>query len=156
MHPNAQKVQDTLRSLGDAGEVVEFSASTRTSQEAADAIGIAVGQIAKSMIFAAGNGGVLVITSGANRVSTDKVGAILGEDIGRADADMVRKLTGFPIGGVPPVAHVEGMIVLVDEDLKAFDEVWAAAGTPNAVFRTTPQALIDMTGGTVADVRAEP
>ncbi len=153
MHANAQKVQDTLRSLGNDGEVVEFSASTRTSQEAADAIGTTVAQIAKSMIFARGETGVLVVTSGANRVSTAKVSTLLGGAIGRADADAVRKLTGFPIGGVPPIGHVEGLEVLIDEDLLTFDEVWAAAGTPNAVFRTTPQALIEMTGGRVADIK---
>ncbi|MPZ69154.1 MAG: YbaK/EbsC family protein [Actinobacteria bacterium] len=156
MHPNAQKVQATLTSLGHDTEVVEFSESTRTSQEAAAAIGTSLAQIAKSMIFAMGDEGVMVVTSGANRVSTDKVGALLGGEIGRADADGVRKLTGFPIGGVPPVAHLEGMTVLIDEDLTKFDEVWAAAGTPNAVFRTTPAALAEMTGGRIADIKEEP
>lgn len=156
MHPNAQKVQTTVTSLGYDAEVVEFSASTRTSQEAAAAIGTSLAQIAKSMIFSMGDGGVMVVTSGANRVSTDKVGALLGGKIGRADADAVRKLTGFPIGGVPPVAHLEGMIVLIDEDLTKFVDVWAAAGTPNAVFRTTPGALVEMTGGRIADIKEEP
>lgn len=153
LHPNAVRVQEALQELGNPGEVVEFPESTRTSQEAAAAIGVEVGQIAKSMIFARGDQGVLVVTSGSNRVSLEKVGTLLGGDISRADADKVRKLTGFPIGGVPPIAHVEGLEVLIDEDLAGYDEVWAAAGTPNAVFKTTFDDLVTMTGGRVADVK---
>lgn len=150
---SAQRVQDALAARGFALEVVEMPASTRTSAEAAEAVGCAVGQIAKSLVFRAARSDrpVLVIASGANRVDVKKVEAVLGEPIGRADADFVRARTGFVIGGVPPVGHAEAMPVLIDRDLLAFDEIWAAAGTPNAVFRLAPDQLVALTGGTVAE-----
>lgn len=153
MHTNALRVQAALRDLGREVDIFEFPAGTRTSAEAAAAIGTSVAQIAKSMIFTTGETGVLVVTSGVNRVSADKVSALVGQKVRRADADMVRRLTGFPIGGVPPVAHSGDNFVLIDEDLLRFDEVWAAAGTPNTVFPTSPADLVEMTGGRVADIK---
>src|SRR5580704_19718159 len=138
--PSALKVQ---AALGERFEVLEFDASTRTAAEAAAAIGCEVAQIAKSLIFRGGTSGraVLIIASGADRVDEKKAAAAIGEPIGRADADFVREATGFAIGGVPPVGHKMPPVVLIDEALMAFGEIWAAAGTPNAVFRLTPADL---------------
>ncbi len=155
MHPNAERVQAELRSLGDTGEVVELAASTRTSQEAAAAIGTTVAQIAKSLVFVNGEAPVLVIASGLNRISMEKLAAHLGSPASRPDADTVKRLTGFPIGGVAPVGHATKPRVLIDRDLLQYEEIWAAAGTPNAVFRTTPQELARITGGEIVDVRVE-
>ncbi len=155
LKPSAQRVQAALAELGFAFDVREFPESTRTSAEAAAAIGCAVGQIAKSLVFRARQSGrpVLVIASGANRVDEDKIGRLIGEKIGRADAAFVREKTGFAIGGVPPLGHAEPPLALIDEDLLAFSEIWAAAGTPNAVFRLAPGDLAAMTGGRTADVK---
>ncbi len=152
---SAKRVQEALAARGFAFEVREFPAATRTSAEAAAAIGCAIGQIAKSLVFRAHESGrpVLVIASGANRVDETAVGALLGEMIGRADADFVRAATGFAIGGVPPLGHREPILTLIDRDLLGFQEIWAAAGTPNAVFRLTPQDLVALTGGQLADVK---
>ena len=149
--PSALKVQ---AALGDRFEVMEFDATTRTAADAAAAIGCTVAQIAKSLIFrgAASNRPVLVVASGVNRVDETKVAETLGEAIARADADFVRERTGFAIGGVPPVGHKDPPIVLIDESLMAFAEIWAAAGTPNAVFRLTPPDLVALTGGRVAAI----
>jgi prolyl-tRNA editing enzyme YbaK/EbsC (Cys-tRNA(Pro) deacylase) len=150
---SALKVQTVL---GDRFEVLEFDASTRTAADAAAAIGCEVAQIAKSLIFRGGTSGraVLIIASGADRVDEKKAAAAIGEPIARADADFVRDATGFAIGGVPPVGHKTKPIVLIEESLLNFDEIWAAAGTPNAVFRLTPSDLVELTGGrTVAVAR---
>jgi prolyl-tRNA editing enzyme YbaK/EbsC (Cys-tRNA(Pro) deacylase) len=151
--PSALKVQATL---GDKFEVLEFDASTRTAADAAAAIGCEVAQIAKSLIFRGGTSGhaVLIIASGVDRVDEKKAAAAIGEPIARADADFVREATGFAIGGVPPVGHKTKPIVLIEESLLKLDEIWAAAGTPNAVFRLTPSDLVALTGGrTVAVAR---
>ncbi|GFM38561.1 YbaK/EbsC family protein [Desulfovibrio psychrotolerans] len=152
---SAQKVQQVLDSFGLALQVKEFSASTRTSQEAADAIGCQVGQIAKSLVFRGKESGrpILVIASGANRVDEKAVRAHIGEKPDKADAAFVLEHTGYAIGGIPPVGHAGEMVTVVDEDLLQYDEIWAAAGTPNAVFRLTPQMLLEMTKGTVLAVR---
>jgi prolyl-tRNA editing enzyme YbaK/EbsC (Cys-tRNA(Pro) deacylase) len=155
MHPNAERVQSELRTLGAKGEVIELAASTRTSQEAAEAIGTTVAQIAKSLVFVSGEMPVLVIASGANRVSMEKLAALLGSPATRPDSDAVKRLTGFPIGGVAPVGHAIRPRVLIDWDLLQYEEIWAAAGTPNAVFRTTPEELARITGGEIVDVRVE-
>ena len=154
---SAQRVQAALAELGLAFDVREFPESTRTSAEAAAAIGCAVGQIAKSLVFRGRQSGrpVLVIASGANRVDENKIGRLIGEKIGRADAAFVREKTGFAIGGVPPLGHTEPPLALIDEDLLEFSEVWAAAGTPNAVFRLAPGDLAAMTAGRTADVKQE-
>ncbi len=152
---SAQKVQQVLDGFGFALQVKEFSASTRTSQEAADAIGCLVGQIAKSLVFRGKESGrpILVIASGANRVDEKAVRAHIGEKPDKADAAFVLEHTGYAIGGIPPVGHAGEMVTVVDEDLLQYAEIWAAAGTPNAVFRLTPQMLLEMTGGTVLAVR---
>jgi prolyl-tRNA editing enzyme YbaK/EbsC (Cys-tRNA(Pro) deacylase) len=151
--PSALKVQAVL---GDRFKVLEFDASTRTAADAAAAIGCEVAEIAKSLVFRAANSGraVLIIASGVDRVDEKKAAAVLGEPIARADADFVREATGFAIGGVPPVGHKTKPIVLIEQSLMRFDEIWAAAGTPNAVFRLTPSDLVELTGGrTVAVAR---
>ncbi|HEY0833080.1 MAG TPA: YbaK/EbsC family protein [Azospirillum sp.] len=155
LSPSAQRVQEVLDAIGLGHVVVERESSTRTSEDAAAAIGCTVAQIAKSLIFRAKQSGrpVLVVASGANRVDEKAVGALIGEKIERADADFVRDRTGYAIGGVPPIGHAEPPLVLIDEDLLALDTIWAAAGTPNAVFRLTPDQLVGMTGGQVAAVR---
>lgn len=148
--PSALKVQ---AALGPRFAVLEFDASTRTAEEAAAALGCAVAQIAKSLIFRAESGGcVLVIASGAHRVDEMRIGANVGERVKRADADFVREKTGFTIGGVPPVGHQTTPIVLIDDGLMRFHEIWAAAGTPNAVFRLTPADLVELTRGRVAAI----
>ena len=152
---SAQRVQDALAARGFAFEVREFPESTRTSAEAAAAVGCDIGQIAKSLVFRAkaSDRPVLVMASGANRVDEKAVARHLGEKIGRADADFVRARTGFSIGGVPPVGHSEAIVTLIDRDLLDHAEIWAAAGTPNAVFRLSPDDLIALTKGEVADVK---
>ena len=139
--------------LGFDFEVVEFSEMTRTAAEAAAAIGCAVSQIAKSLVFqSAAGAAVLVIASGSNRVDEKAVSRLLGEKITRADADFVRRQTGFAIGGVPPVGHANPLTTFIDEDLLSYEVIWAAAGTPNAVFRLSPQDLITITGGKAAPI----
>ncbi|MFZ0602440.1 MAG: YbaK/EbsC family protein [Roseiarcus sp.] len=150
---SALKVQ---AALGDRFKVMEFDASTRTAADAAAAIGCEVAEIAKSLIFRGANSGraVLIIASGADRVDEKKAAAAVGEPIARADADFVREQTGFAIGGVPPVGHKQQPITLIEESLMRFSEIWAAAGTPNSVFRLTPAELVELTGGrTVAVAR---
>ena len=130
-----------------------LDASARTSQEAADALGVQVGQIAKSVIFRrkADDAAVLVVTSGDRRVDEKKVAALVGP-VGRADADFVKAATGFSIGGVAPLAHTVPPVTLIDRDLFRFDAIWAAAGHPNGVFELTPAQLETLTGAPVADV----
>ena len=149
------RVRDALTRLGMDGRVVEFPTSTRTAQEAADTVGSTVAQIAKSLIFLAAGTPILVIASGKNRVSEKKLKAHLGAKMRRANADDVRDATGYAIGGVPPVAHARPLRTLIDEDLLNFAEIFAAAGTPRAVFRLTPAELVRITGGEVMDLRDE-
>ncbi|MBP2298663.1 YbaK/EbsC family protein [Azospirillum picis] len=155
LSPSAQRVQDLLDAIGLGHRVVEHQGSTRTSEEAAAAVGCSVAQIAKSLIFRARETGrpVLVVASGANRVDEKAVGRLIGERIERADPDFVREATGFAIGGVSPIGHAVPPLVLIDEDLMRLEVIWAAAGTPNAVFRLTPADLASMTGGRVATLR---
>jgi prolyl-tRNA editing enzyme YbaK/EbsC (Cys-tRNA(Pro) deacylase) len=148
--PSALRVQATL---GPRFSVMEFDAGTRTAEEAAAAIGCTVAEIAKSLVFRAASGrSVLVVASGANRVDEKKAARLVGEPIARADAGFVREKTGFAIGGVPPVGHAEQPTVLIDEALMRFEAIWAAAGTPSAVFRLSPSDLVALTGGTIAAV----
>jgi prolyl-tRNA editing enzyme YbaK/EbsC (Cys-tRNA(Pro) deacylase) len=149
------RVREALARFGLEAEIKEFDSSTRTSADAAAAIGCQVAQIAKSVIFRAkgGNQPVLVIASGINRIDEKKLEAALGDKIGRADADFVRAGTGFAIGGVAPVGHTGPVRIFIDQDLDQYAEIWAAAGSPNAVFRLTPADLRRVTGGTVIAVK---
>jgi prolyl-tRNA editing enzyme YbaK/EbsC (Cys-tRNA(Pro) deacylase) len=154
LSPNAQKIQDALTGLGMTLQVVELPSSTRTAVEAAQAVGCQVGQIVKSLVFRAAHSDrpVLVVASGANRVNEARLGAALGEPIAKADADYVRQRTGFAIGGIPPLAHAEPLQIFIDQDLLQYAEIWAAAGTPHAVFCLTPAQLVTMTGGRVIQI----
>jgi prolyl-tRNA editing enzyme YbaK/EbsC (Cys-tRNA(Pro) deacylase) len=155
LSPSAQKIQDQLMSLGYDYTVVEHSESTRTAQEAADRAGCALGQIVKSLIFKGTDSGkpILVLTSGANRVDEKRISSYAGEAIVRADADFVRAVTGFAIGGVPPVGHIQKMETYIDEDFLQYPTIWAAAGTPNAIFELKTDDLQKMTNGNVAQVK---
>jgi prolyl-tRNA editing enzyme YbaK/EbsC (Cys-tRNA(Pro) deacylase) len=148
-----QRVAIALESFGHPHAPVMLVEAARTAQQAADALGVALGQIAKSVIFRrlADDSAVLVITSGDRRVDEQKVAALVGP-AGRADAAFVRASTGFAIGGVAPVAHVKAPVVLIDQTLFRFEELWAAAGHPRSVFRLRPQDLERLTGAAVADV----
>ncbi|QIL83279.1 YbaK/EbsC family protein [Diaphorobacter sp. HDW4A] len=148
-----RRVAEVLQSKGHAHGPVMLDNSARTAQEAADALGITVGQIAKSIIFRrkSDDAAVLVITSGDRRVDEKKVDAIVGKT-GRADADFVKAKTGFTIGGVSPVAHANKPVTLIDRELFRFDVIWAAAGHPNGVFQLAPHDLEKLTGAPVADV----
>lgn len=154
LSPSARKVQQALQAMGFELQVVELPDSTRTAAEAAQAVGCQVGQIVKSLVFKAKRSQrpVLVVASGANRVNEKAIEALIGEPLGRADADFVRQRTGFAIGGVPPVGHSERLETFIDEDLLQHAEIWAAAGTPNAVFRLAPGDLARMTGGRVVKI----
>jgi prolyl-tRNA editing enzyme YbaK/EbsC (Cys-tRNA(Pro) deacylase) len=137
--------------------VRESEIHTRTAQQAADLVGCLLGQIVKSLIFQGSQSGkpVLVLTSGSNRVDEALISQYTGEPIQRADADFVRAVTGYAIGGVPPAGHAQAMETYLDEDLLQYETIWAAGGTPNAVFELTPGALQEMTQGRVARVRSE-
>lgn len=150
-----QRVERSLVELGIATEIVDFPQGTRTSAEAAAAIGCAVAQIAKSVVLRAKNSGlpVVVIASGANRVCEQKVAALIGEPVGRADADFVRAKTGFAIGGVAPLGHLGPVHLLIDRDLLSIDPLWAAAGTPSSVFRVSPAQLRQLPDARVADIK---
>jgi prolyl-tRNA editing enzyme YbaK/EbsC (Cys-tRNA(Pro) deacylase) len=151
---SARRVQEALDKIGVRLEVVELPASTRTAKEAAQAVGCGVGQIAKSLIFCRVPSGdpVMVIASGSNRVDEKLIELHLGERVEIADADYVREVTGFSIGGVPPVGHLVEIDALIDEDLLEHEVIWAAAGTPHAVFRLQPELLKQITQGQVLRV----
>lgn len=155
---SARAVQAALDAAGLELEVVELPASTRTAREAADAIGCSVAQIAKSIVFRAVDSGepVLVIASGTNRIDEARIAELVGEKIAQARPDFVRAATGFVIGGVPPCGHRQVIITFLDRDLLELDEIWAAAGTPHAVFRLHPDQLVALTGGRVVDVGGSP
>jgi prolyl-tRNA editing enzyme YbaK/EbsC (Cys-tRNA(Pro) deacylase) len=155
LSPSAQKVQDLLTSEGFDYKVIDAAESTRTAQEAADRAGCLLGQIIKSLIFKGktSHKPILVLTSGANRVDEKRISEYAGELIIRADADFVRAVTGFAIGGVPPLGHIQKMETYLDEDLLQYQTVWGAAGTPNAIFELTPDDLIKMTNGKVVRVK---
>jgi Cys-tRNA(Pro) deacylase len=153
---SARRVQQALTEKHVDLKVVELPDSTRTAQEAALAVGCQVAQIAKSLIFRTrqSKSAVLVIASGSNRVNEKKIKRLLGEPIEKADAEFVRETTGFAIGGIPPVGHLHRLPTYIDEDLLQYQAIWAAAGTPHAVFALTPDDLVHLTDGQVADVKA--
>ena len=148
-----QRVAEALRTAGHPHAPVVLDDAARTAQQAADALGVTVGQIAKSIIFRRrqDDAAVLVITSGDRRVDEKKVAALVGR-IGRADAEFVKARTGFTIGGVSPVGHATPPVTLIDRELFRFAEIWAAAGHPHGVFKLRPQDLVALTGAPVADV----
>jgi len=156
LSPTAQKIQDLLFALGFDYRVMEHSESTRTAQEAAERAGCELGQIVKSLIFRGEKSGkpILVLTSGANRVDEKRISEYAGEPIGRADADFVRSTTGFAIGGVPPIGHTQQPATFLDEDFLQYQTVWAAGGTPNAIFECRTADLQKMTGGRVIRIKA--
>lgn len=154
MHPKARKVQEALDRLGIPSQVLELPVSTRSSADAAAAVGTTPARIAKSLVFLAADGRVvLVIASGSNRVDPAKVSREVGQPVRLADADTVKRLTGFSIGGVPPLGHDPQPLTVIDQDLLQFETVWAAAGTPQAVFSIAPGDLVRVTGGRVAEIR---
>ncbi len=154
LSPSAQKVQDALLARGFTYQVTESEQVTRTAAEAAEVVGCTVGQIAKSLVFRGVASGqpILVIASGANRVNEAQIGQHVGEPIGKANAQFVREQTGFAIGGIPPLGHLQPLTIFVDQDLLQYPEIWAAAGTPHALFRLDLQDLAAMTGGWVVAV----
>ena len=155
MSAAVQRVMQALAAAGVEAEVRSVPAGARTAQDAAAAVGVEVGQIVKSLVFARPRSGraLLVLVSGANRADEALLAREAGEAVGRADADYVRRSTGFSIGGVPPLGHPEALETLIDSDLLRYACVWAAAGTPNDVFAIAPDDLVRATGGRVVAVR---
>lgn len=153
---SAQRVQESLERLGLPVRVITMPQGTRTAVDASHAIGCATGQIVKSIVFRGGSTGrpILVLVSGPNRVATDRLADYTGEPLDKADADFVRAHTGYAIGGVPPLGFSTPIETWIDEDLLEWEEVWAAAGTPFAVFGVQPQLLVDATGGKVVKIRS--
>ncbi len=148
-----ERVREALRAAGHPDSIVEFPEGTRTAADAAAAVGCEVAQIAKSIVFRAGDRAVVVIASGANRVDARKVAAALGMAVRRADADFVRDATGFAIGGVAPVGLLGAPLLLFDQDLLALHPIWAAAGSPSHVFSTEAATLLRITGAPAMDIR---
>ena len=148
---SARRVQAALRQLGFKAQVIELPQSTRSAAEAAQAIGCQVEQIVKTLVFRAttSDRAIVVAASGANRVDEKRISAWLGETIIKADADFVRQRTGYVIGGVSPVGYDLPLLTIIDQDLLQYEDVWAAAGTPHAVFKLSPYDLVRLTGGTV-------
>ena len=153
--PATERFVAAVEPLGLSVELQTFPAETRTAQQAADALGCGVGQIVKSLVFKAGDELVMVLTSGANRVDTALAAPHFGVDkLGRADAADARAATGFAIGGIPPCGHPTQLATVIDQDLLQYDCIWAAAGAPVSVFALSPDDLVRVTGGTVAQVAA--
>lgn len=153
---SAKVVQDALSKKGFSFEVVELPSSTRTAKDAAETLGCTVAQIVKSLLFRSENTNqpILILASGINRVNEITIEKILGEKIVKADADFTRNITGFAIGGVPPVGHVQTIhYIFIDEDLLKFDKLWAAAGTPNAVFSLQSSDLLNLTNGKIIAIK---
>lgn len=154
-HPNVRRVIEAAANRGFELVPRAFDETTRTAEDAARAIGVGVGQIVKSLVFLAGGTAVVALVSGSNQLDEAKLATAAGSVDGstcRASAVEVRDATGFPVGGVPPLGHANPLPVFVDEDLLAYDVVWAAAGTPNVNFAVTPHELVRITGGTVGDL----
>lgn len=156
-HATAQWTQQLLADAGITTQVVEFEQPTRTAAEAAAAIGCSIAEIAKSILFKGKQSGqaIMVVASGDNRVSEKKVGSLVGEKLARADADFVREATGYAIGGVAPLGHAQPLRIVLDQDLRRFAKIWAAAGTPFTVFPVTPDELGMLTDAAWEDVRQD-
>jgi prolyl-tRNA editing enzyme YbaK/EbsC (Cys-tRNA(Pro) deacylase) len=155
LSPSAQRVQEALSAAGVTAIITEYDAPARTSVEAAKVLCCEVAQIAKSLVFRAASGRpVLVIASGVNRVDETKVAAQIGEAIGKADAAFVRDASGYAIGGIPPLGHARALTTLIDRDLLQYGVVYAAGGTPHAMFPIAPADLVRIAGGEVVDIRA--
>jgi Cys-tRNA(Pro) deacylase len=152
---SAQKVQEALRRRGLTCEVAQMQAATRTAEDAARAVGCEVGQIVKSLVFESeqSHRPILVVASGANRVNEKTLAQHISEPAKMANAEFVREMTGFAIGGVPPLGHRHPLKIFIDEDLLEYEEIWAAAGTPHAVVKLTPDELKMITNGTVISVK---
>jgi len=152
---SAQRVQDELNKYDFPLEVVTFPESTRTSIEAAKAIGCSLSQIAKSLIFKGmdSHEAILIIASGSNRVNEKAVNEVIGEKLGKANAEFVLNETGYAIGGIPPIGHIKPIKTFIDEDLLKLEVIWAAAGTPNTVFRLTPDILLTITKGEIISIK---
>jgi len=154
LHPNARRVLAAADELGLAIEVRRFPDGTKTAADAAAAIGVEVGQIVKSLVFAVDGEVVMALVSGANQLDEKKLAAAAGgQKCRRVDADTVREATGYPIGGVPPFGHATALDVFVDPDLLAYDEVWAAGGTWHDVFAIAPQDLVVASGARTVDLK---
>ena len=156
MKASVARVVEALKAAGLEVEIKEFAESTRTAEDAAAAIGSTVGQIVKSLVFLAGDDPILALVSGVNRADTAKLARIAGAAIRRADADTVRRVTGFSIGGVPPLGHTTPLRAYLDRGLLRYDTVWAAAGTPNAVFAVAPADLARLANAEAVDLAVEP
>jgi Cys-tRNA(Pro) deacylase len=148
------RVEAALAAAGIESEVLHTPESARTAEDAAATIGTSVAQIVKSLVFTCDGSPVLALVSGTNRLDTKALGALAGGRIERADADLVRSATGYAIGGIPPLGHATPLPTWIDRDLLAFDVIWAAAGTPTAVFPVAPEALVRASGGVVADIKS--
>jgi prolyl-tRNA editing enzyme YbaK/EbsC (Cys-tRNA(Pro) deacylase) len=156
MHPTTARVAAALDAADITTEIREFPNATRTAQQAADALGVTVGAIVKSLCFVADGEPVMALVSGSNRADLHKLRQVLGAaSVTRAGADLVRSATGYAIGGVPPLGHARPLRMLLDQDLMNYDELWAAAGTPHSVFRIDPARLVALTGARPADIAEE-
>jgi prolyl-tRNA editing enzyme YbaK/EbsC (Cys-tRNA(Pro) deacylase) len=152
--PAIERFLAAAETLGLAPEVREFPQGTKTAADAARAVGCEVGQIVKSLVFVAGTEPFLALTSGPNRADTSKLSALMGGvKVRRADPEVARGATGFAIGGTPPFGHPRPLRVLCDRDLLGYEEVWAAAGTPNAVFAIRPEDLVRASGAEPVDLK---
>ncbi len=151
---SAQRVQDALVAAGFANRVLELAEPVKTAQAAADAVGCTAAQIVKSLVFrgTASGRAVMVVASGANRVDTGRLAALVGEPVTMGDPKFVRAVTGFAIGGIPPVGHAQPLDIVIDAHLTTFEALWAAAGHPNSLFPLTPDELLRMTRGRVAEI----
>jgi Cys-tRNA(Pro) deacylase len=156
MHPASQRVLEAARRLGIEIDIRQFDQSTRTAQDAADVIGVSLGQIVKSLVFLADGQPILVLASGPNRTDTAKLARQAGaQEVRRASAEDVQAATGFAIGGVPPIGHRRPLPIYFDRDLLQYDTVWAAAGTPKAVFAIPPHQLAQASGAVIVDLKED-
>jgi len=149
-------VQSAIAALGLRGAVIELAVHARTSQQAAEALGVRVAQIAKSLVFTVNGSPLMVVASGANRVDEGKLGRLAGGQVRRATPETVKQATGYTIGGVPPLGHTAALPIYIDEDLLQYETIYGAAGVPECVFPLTPDELVRATGGSVVDVKEAP